>query len=274
MRNKSIIAIIVFSLLFFTIGCSRNKENTVKIINKDIKVIEFQSGVSIKRIDKGNEINTILTYINSLKLKEFVLRNNKNTNRSENKYKINIYDNKNEVIDHLSIKNNIVYYRGKMYKINTKNLNTLLSIISEFKYSQKVDKNLTIIDAKIKKRKNFPIKHAIKGYWVDYYGSKMYFDDRALIIGKNKFKYIIKSNSRNSLHLVVYGLDSIFTKDNYLFDLYIKMDDSKCNMKVEKIMKPYFGVKVNYNYNMIYIVKSNNNFDYLGEFDSEFFYFR
>lgn len=274
MRNRSILTIIVFALLFFTIGCSRKEENTVKIVNKDIKVIEFQSGVTIKRIDKENEMNTILIYINSLKLKEYDLRNRKDANKSKNKYKIKLFNNKNEVIDHISIKNNIVYYRGKMYKINNKNFNTLLQIISELKYSEKVDKNLTIINAKIKKRKYFSIKQAINGYWVDYYGSKMHFNDSVLIIGKNRFKYIIKSNSRNNLHLVVYGLDSIFTKDNYLFDLYIKMDDSKCNMKVEKIMKPYFGVKVNYKYNMIYMDKSNNNSVFLGEFDSEFFYFK
>lgn len=274
--KKNLIYVVLIILLLNLTSCTHNNNSNNDLIKFDIMkkyYIEIKNDTYIKRITETEDINIIFRYINSLELKNIKEFDKSITkDKMKNIFKIIIKNEKEEIIHYISILGDKLYNKGNWYHIDNNYLVRLRDIYSSLKYNEKIDKDSTIIKISKDNREKLFVKEALKGVWKDYDGNIIRFNQKYLKQGENIYKYYINHLEKNKIIISVYGNKGLYRKDKKLFDMRIEMDETRCNMAIKKIMVFKLGKDIEYNIDMIYLYKDNENIYEVGEFDSYFFY--
>lgn len=248
---------IVFAIILT--GCVEFSKLTFE---RDVSFVKIQIGEKYKIISDQSEINELISLIEESNFIE------KEMVKNIPYYKIDVVLHPQHGLEtkKITLIKNVLIYNGSFYedgrnlfsKFEKKYLNINSPELIDPQTSEEIS------NIKLNRRK-LSTKEALKGYWINNEGESIYFKNDQLHQGEYAFNYSLEllEKSGKYIHISVFRLNDSYANESKLFDMYINIDETNNNLKLEKRIGG-----LTYNNNMIFIDENNNR---IGDFQGDFF---
>ncbi|MFZ5966212.1 MAG: hypothetical protein ACOYVK_03465 [Bacillota bacterium] len=225
-----------------------------------VQKIMFEEGTIRKIITSKEDIQTVLEHINTMPLQE----QEEKQSIFEPVYRIRCMDKNDVELGTISFIGTNAYFKDKWYGVDPQTVMSLQVLYDHMQYKEVTDGEIIIKEEMRKSREGMDLIDALEGKWQGTDKYTLYFDDGLLKQGDFSFVYAIIETEKDHIYMEAYGKKGLFLKGKKLFELFIDMDETRCNMRIKKVMDS----------GQIYeshLVYSNQDGLFLGDFDATFF---